>query len=155
MRSHSAHDLHSVVTELLIQRLIIYPFLFTYESVYFIYGLAHLNNAPAPHSATLVAAVMILTPSTLIFCPSLRVCLAVSLSVSTPLIPAWAQLKQFSWPSAPGLWWQLFACEVPARGLHYALLKKTLFDLTRFYFEGPSLTNSHRRPLCPPFPLSS
>lgn len=54
--------------------------------------LAHLNNAPA-RSTTLVAAVMILTRPSLIFCPSLRVCLTVSLSVSTPLIPAWAQLN--------------------------------------------------------------
>lgn len=72
------------------------------------------------------------------------------LSVSAPPFPAWAQLKQFSFPSASGLWWQHFACEVPVRGLHYALLKKTLFDLTRFYFEGPSLKNSHHRPLNPP-----
>lgn len=104
--------------------------------------VAHLNNAHA-HS-TLVSAVVILTPSTPVFG------LTVSLSVSAALIPAWAQLKHFSCPSAPGLWWQLFACEVPVRGLHYTLLKKTLFDLTRFYFEGPSLKNSHRWPLSPP-----
>lgn len=72
------------------------------------------------------------------------------LSVSAPPFPAWAQLKQFPFPSASGLWWQHFACDVPVRGLHYALLKKTLFDLTRFYFEGPSLKNSHHRPLNPP-----
>lgn len=95
---------------------------------------------------------MILTLPTFIFH------VTVFLSVCAPLIPAWAHLKQFSCPSAPGLWWQLLACEVPVRGLHYALLKKTLFDLTRFYFEGPSLKNSHRWPLTAPstpFPPSS
>lgn len=73
-------------------------------------------------------------------------------SVSALLIPAWVQLKLFPCPSALVLWWQLFACEVPVRGRHCALLKKTLFDLTRFYFEGPSLKNSHSRPLCPAVP---
>lgn len=81
--------------------------------------------------------------SPLIFALSLLACVSVCLCT---LIPAWAQLKQFSCPSAHRLRRQLFACEVPVRGLHYALLKKTLFDLTRFYFEGPSLKNSHPPP---------
>lgn len=75
---------------------------------------------------------------------------SVSLSVSTALTPACSQLKHISCPLAHGLWLQLFECEVPVRGLHYTLLKTTLFDLTRFYFEGPSLKNSHHWPLRSP-----
>lgn len=69
-----------------------------------------------------------------------------------PLIPAWAQLKPYSWPFSFGCG-APFACEVPVRGLHYAALKKTWFDLTRFYFEGPRLKNSHRQSRPPPRPL--
>lgn len=121
---------------------------------------AHLNNAPAQFT-NLVSAMMIATlfPShSMSFYPCPSPCLAVSLSVFTSLIPAWAQLKQFSCPSAHELWRQLVACEKPVRGLHYAVLKKTLFDLTRFYFAGAKLKEFPPLTLPRPlflFPLSS
>lgn len=148
MSSHSAHDPHSAQLWLSSSYsassfILSYPF--TVWGSLFYLRFAHLNSAAA-HFTILVSKMMMLTQSTLIFC--LLFLSAVSLSVSTPLIAAWAQLKQFPYPSAHGLWWQLSACEVPARGLHYALLQKTWFDLTRFYFEGPSLKNSQHRPVC-------
>lgn len=79
---------------------------------------------------------------------------AVSPSLSSPLIPTWAQLWPFSSRWAPERWrWKFFSCEVPVRGLHYTLLKQTLFDLTWCYFEGPSLKRSHHWPLGPSLSL--
>lgn len=120
-----------------------------YETVCFIYS--HLNNAP-PHSRITVSAMMILSPSALIFC------LTLSLSARLPLLPAWAQLKLFPCFSAHGPRWHLFACTLPVRRLHYAhLLKTTLFDLTRFFFflRGQAEripTADPSAPHTPPFP---
>lgn len=64
-----------------------------------------------------------------------------------PLIPAWAQLKQF--PPFLGSWSAVAAlCKLrlPLRGLHYTLLRKTLFDLTTFFFFFPRKGQFERIP---------
>lgn len=108
MKVHARAQECVVVTEQLIQLLIIYSIVYIYESVYFIYGLLtwtmHLFSSQQTPLEPSLMSLTLNAPS-----PSLSCFPRLSLA---SLIPAWARLKGVSYASALSLWRQLFGREV-------------------------------------------